>query len=311
MAVFKAQIFINQGKWGWSETYWVTSGTSGSSGNPNNASGTFALAETAINRLINKRVTLMNPANEVQGYRLTMLDADLVTPVATTLVQTNFAPTGTFGTVNIGPWMGVTTTVKNAADTYQQTRILRGLDDTSFTFNKNGSGKDITPAWLALYTSWNKFLTNQTAQIASLQGWSYGAVVNNKDKTARKIGAVTVVTFDPTTGQAILTVTQLGTFPLPVFAPGDRVRVAKLKGVGVHGLGGETVIVKAGVGSAYTIAKLPRCPGLIAILTNPGIIYNHPKIFVQYGDWETGRIIKRDTGKAFFVTRGRASGVKC
>jgi len=286
----KIVFFFNQGRWGWTETYYWTA-----------PGGTIQAAKADAYKLAEARLPLLNSNCKLEALRV----GDQAVNGAGDLVFTGPSNVAQPGGAAQEPWEALLidlTATGLPAILYHRKVMLRGLPASWNTWTNAAPIQG--PA--------NPFLLN------SLTG--YGRVLRNLQPGLQGRFAIRAsnknVAVSPRTPIVGASLVQPGGYFVvtpaagPTWAIGQRVHVSKAKGPGTRGMNADAYITAIN-GGALTLSSRQTCPSTTVSLEGAAVIYPRNYVYPAITTLSADRFVKRDTGRSFFGTRGRQSSAKC
>ncbi len=289
----KVVFFFNYSQWGWTETYYY-----------NRSTGGIPEAETAaFNLAAARRPLLSNNANLV-AVRV----SDMGSKESSTLNFSGFGNQYNSALPGQEPWQSLLC-LAYAKDTpgniYHRTLMLRGLPLAWNGWSSTDSVTSIfSPALLQALSGFFTVLTTINANIGGTWCIRAAGLANALNV---QIPVQSVALVQPGSFYSV----QVSPGATPTFAFGQKIHLSKFKGYAIGGLLGDHYINVPPVAGLYTLSARQCGAPSPPIITTPGVIYgkNTALLPIYYAAPE--RFVKRDTGRAFFGTRGRASSRAC
>lgn len=291
----KVVFFFGQGKWGWTETYyWSASST------------TLAQAQAAAITLAASRSQLLGLGATLEAIRISDTTGK-ARPILDTTGVWNSTP-GSIGSFVSSPWtallIGISAGNPNTT-TYKRSIMLRGVSAEESTWNSlQPTNPTLMPRIKNKLTAFLRIL-GATSSSGNPSAWCIQG--NQRDTTENPKIPVTVIEVETLTNRFIV---GLAGVPAVGFKQGTQIVVSGSKGEGTKGLNGRAYIAAIS-GVNYTLTSVQRCPNeTVEFKGNvqaQAVVPTYAPIYA--GNFE--RYVSRDTGRAFFVTRGRRSSPRC
>lgn len=274
MAEFKLTLIFNAERRGWTESFYMDYSS-------------YATADVAAQALLEKRIPLLGIGAKVEAYRLSDIavagDALLYTPPVNNVInnQTQL--------VRDVPEVAALARIQ-ATDNYRRQLWLRGIPDDWASWNQTVGVWNVDPDFKAKFDAFAAILTNRQFKV-------YAISKAPADVRSIKITNLTTV----------VTATEISA-PGHTFVVGDKVRVKGCKGVNASLVNGVWDVFAVTLDTFTVRNNIP--PGTAYFYSGGGVAMRQFKKMFQIDRCTFERIAKRDTGRAFFVPRGRRKAGK-
>lgn len=296
---YKVTQFFGAGKWGWSESYYL---------NMNPADGSSAAVSGVVSGL-----NLARRKGLAQSYTLEAVRIESVTNPARDAALW-FAPDLSLGAGQIpgelyAPvWMGWLCDLGTADSVIRDKRIYRGWSTAEINGWSPFSLPTSRPAKVTAFTNaMREVLTVPTAVENGFVGrWAMKSFIRTAPEAPTL--PIATVTIDVNGFMQVKVVST--TFPI---ARGDTLIVRLKRNRCVRGASGRWAVIdvlRDGTSTTMTLNHKICCPpASLFVLTGTA----QPLVigYYGYGYMTSERVVKRDTGRAFFVTRGLQRGKCC
>lgn len=297
--VYKVNLFVNVGEWGFAETYYLKGPTSTAT----------ALAQARI--LAAARRPLLGADATLVAARVSDVgDGTSVRAEITNVTGVSFA--GDIAGENNpekvgGPWQAILGRMESSGGSQRRPFMLRGLPKSWYKWDSLDNA--VMPDWDAGFNDAFQEWANVLTGINTISPWCIR--YRQKSVGVNPLVAVSVVDTDNTYNQWKLTVknADVGTI-----LPGDRVQVRGAKGFGLQGLNGQAWVLSAtAIGSTtdWILSTRGGCIGQRPVVVKRPTVQKVSYDYANITKVEYERYSSRDTGRAFFGTRGRQSKKVC
>jgi hypothetical protein len=288
----KVVFFFNQDRWGWTETYYL-----------NILQGYLSEALSMAKTLADVRVPMLSKSCVFEAIRVSDLDNP-----RSSILSYYRNPNITPNTLSEQePWeAGLVdlTASQTIPFPYRFSRklMLRGLP---LAWNNWSSADPLAPPINPLFNSvFLNFIGVLTNAGGTISLWSM--LVLDRTPTVNKRVPITAVATQSQGGYFQVTTDNSSPFFL-----GQKIHVYGASGPGTLGLNGDGVIIAVGAAGTYTISRKQACSSATVQLLTATTMASKFKFLIPISEGQFDRFVKRDTGRAFFGTRGRQSGVRC
>lgn len=289
---YKVTMFMGTERWGWTETYYFRLADSiwGS-----------VLARAVL--LCNRRIALLSKDCKMEAVRV----SDIAVNGASQVAYADKFDSNAYSQYTMeSPWAAMLGNLVSIFGDYKRPILLRGLPETWVQWAK---ANPVTPTWPAtMETPWNNFVAELVGDITDANGWCI---------RARPKGGDAPVHVDIMSA-AISTVSPLGYYQVTpaiedVFLLGNKVHVWNAKGKNATGLTGDATVLRVLPEGELILSRRPTCPvdSVTVQLSTVPTMSHIEHTLQRIGSANRERIVKRDTGRAFFGTRGRQSVQTC